>query len=183
MALLRINETLTLFYQNITYSESHITLKIEYRKNLQGKSESFVLHRNDREHYLCPVRAFLSWIAVRGDSPGPLFYNEVRNKIVDKPIPYAKIQSWLAEDLQKFIKDWDLYTTHTFRRGGCQFYNMVRKKSVTEILHWGGWNDISIMLRYMLGPQKSIETGRDYFTKPPEIITCDICKRKLNRRS
>lgn len=46
------------------------------------------------------------------------------------------------------------YSTHSFRRGGCQYYCCVLKWPIKKICEWGGWSkdfDGNSIVRYLTG--------------------------------
>jgi len=161
IALLRIEEALNLRLTNIEYSnDRYITLTLNKRKNAPGGNiKPFILHRNDEEPFLCPVRAYLRWLNVRGNAPGPLFLSDkIGSLVAEKALSYNSFKYRFEDELRKIgIWSWNLYGTHSFRRGGCQFYLHVRGKSIKAVCAWDGWSDLSIAFRYMIGANDDVE--------------------------
>lgn len=183
LALLRSDEVLNLQVNNIQFSERYITLTLDHRKDAQGGEVApFVLHRNDDEQHLCPVRAFMDWLFVRGEEPGPIFIADKRESLVaGSTFSYGAFAYRFHEELQAIgIRNWHQYGTHSFRRGGSQFYLAIRRKTIHDICAWGGWTDVSVALRYLIGANDNLEIFRHEFTRPPKTGICNNCRRNLN---
>jgi len=183
VALLRSEEVLGLRLTNIEFSnEQYITLTLDKRKDAPGGNvKPFILHRNDTEQFLCPVRAYLRWLKARGNAPGPLFLADKSGSlIVEKVLSYYSFKYRFEVELRDIgISSWNLYGTHSFRRGGCQYYMHFRGKTLCDICAWGGWDRIDVALRYMFGRNDEVEADRQEFTRPPRPNICSVCQRTL----
>jgi hypothetical protein len=130
-------------------------------------SEPLVLHRNDIEQHICPVRAYLRWLSFRGPMPGFIFLQVDKYKrISDGTVNYVSFLSYLRSDLKKIgIAKWYLYGTHSFRRGGAQYYMNVQGKSMEQIRAWGGWRDRALF-DYLKDQHSLGVYARHNFTRP-----------------
>lgn len=85
----RCYEVLSLTTENIEYRSAPAgrTLKLflKFRKTDQQnelKTEFVLVQEPESPDWMCPIRAFLMWINLRGPQSGPLFYKFSGNKIV-----------------------------------------------------------------------------------------------------
>lgn len=141
----------------------------------------FVFHRNDDEHHLCPVRAYLRWITIRGSAPGPFFLADKQGVLIaERPLSYHAFRHRFEDELRQIgIRNWNMYGTHSFRRGGCQFY-LSRGRTLTEICAWAGWDeDIDMALRYIIGTNQHLIYSRHDFTRFSKTKICSECQRKF----
>src|SRR4051812_32560518 len=93
LALLRSDEALNLNRTSIEYRDEHLTLTLDHRKNAQdGNVMPFILYRNDKEEFLCPVRAYLRWLAVRGPDLGPLFMGDTQGRLNVNRLSYVSFK-------------------------------------------------------------------------------------------
>src|SRR3954454_13719580 len=140
----------------------------------------FTLYRNDEEKHLCPVRAFLHWLKWRGPTPGPMFLSDRQGVLsTGKRLSYSSFKNRYEIELREIgVWNWNLYGTHSFRRGGCQFYLHVRQKSLRDIYAWGDWSNHSVAMRYMIGPNDDVGNSRQEFTRPPKTSICSECRRR-----
>ncbi|KAJ7462922.1 DNA breaking-rejoining enzyme [Mycena latifolia] len=127
-------------------SDTSFELSLPLRKTSQyGEIKPFVLHElpEDQAH-LCPVRAL---------TKSEKFLEMFRNNLLDiglDPYPYG---------------------THSFRRGGCQYFASHRRWSLRRICEWGGWSMEFSNLTI-------VKVARD-FLNPNQKITerCSACGR------
>jgi hypothetical protein len=148
-------------------------------KNGTTEVEPFVLHRNDDKQFLCPIRAYLRWLDMRDSGPGPFFLADKQGvMIAGSPLVYNAFNYRLEVELQQIgIRNWSMYCTHSFRRGGSQFYLSIRGKPLTDICAWGGWTDMSTALRYIIGTDNKLAKSRQEFTRPETTGICSMCRR------
>jgi hypothetical protein len=181
--LLHIEEALSLRYTSIEYKDKYLIMTLDHRKDApDGNVKPFVLHRNDIDQHLCPVRAYLRWIRLRASTPGPLFLLDKQGMLIEGcSLTYNSFKYRFEVELQKIgVSNWNLYGTHSFRRGGCQYYLYIRGKTLGDIYAWGGWNSSSVATRYMIGSNDNVEHSRQEFTRPPKTGICSECRRKYD---
>ena len=123
----------------------------------------------------------MQWMSVRGNTPGPLFLADKSGSLkAGKALSYDSFKYRFEDELRKIgIWSWNLYGTHSFRRGGCQFYLSIRRKTLGEICAWGGWSDLSVAFRYMIGSNDDVKANRQEFTRPPNTKICRSCRLRL----
>lgn len=74
------------------------------------------------------------------------------------------------------------YGTHSFRRGGCQYFASHRRWSLRRICEWGGWSmefsNLTIV-KYLIGWNDDPTELRENFLNPNQQITerCSACGR------
>ncbi|KAJ6615820.1 hypothetical protein B0H10DRAFT_1949565 [Mycena sp. CBHHK59/15] len=71
----------------------------------------------------------------------------------------------LSKDLQGLgYASWALYSTHSFRRGRCQYRIKVKKWTADMVAAWGGWSQVEAvtMFRYFYSPNDNHEYMEDY---------------------
>src|SRR5262249_42888917 len=135
--------------------------------------QPFILHRNDYYKYLCPVRAYLDWKFFREDSPG-FFFTKVDKygRVYDNGLLYPPFKNQFESDLRELgYAKWYLYGTHSFRRGGCQYWchHAYPRWDIKQLCSWGGWSvefDNVTIIRYMIGSNDATHMSRDLYTKP-----------------
>ncbi|KAK7033784.1 DNA breaking-rejoining enzyme [Favolaschia claudopus] len=123
--------------------------------------------------HLCPVRALTAWLACAritqvGDSTRPMksekFLEMFRNNLLDVGLdPYP-------------------YGTHSFRRGGCQYFASHRRWSLRRICDWGGWSmefSSLTIVKYLIGWNDDPTELRENFLNPNQKPTekCAVCGR------
>ena len=77
-------------------------------------------------------------------------------------------------------KDPILYGTHSFRRGGCQYFSSVEGWNIRKLCDWGGWStnfDNWTIVRYLMGVNDDPTNPRSNFLKPEKFRTnkCKTC--------
>lgn len=71
----------------------------------------------------------------------------------------------MQKDFQNLAyKNWSSYSTHSFRRGGCQFRLKRRAWSPDMVAAWGGWSqqEAVTMYRYFYSPEDNHEFVEGY---------------------
>lgn len=74
------------------------------------------------------------------------------------------------------------YGTHSFRRGGCQYFASVRRWKLRRICDWGGWStefSSLTIIKYLISWNDEPEESRDNFLSPNQAPTvrCYHCGR------
>ena len=135
----------------------------------------FHLHRNDYALHLCPVRAYMYWYALRENKiGGPLFLRIDHNGRIDheRQLRYPAFKLQFEADLRSIgYSKWYLYGTHSFRRGGCQYWHHYANPRWTlrQLCAWGGWSlefDNMTIVRYLMGENDGSDELRENYTKP-----------------
>ena len=98
---------------------------------------------------LCPVKAVLAYIAVRGSAPGPLFHFKNR-----KFLTREKLVKELRAALSKAKLDPDLYAGHSFRIGAATVAHALGIDDST-IMTLGRWKSNAYQ-RYVRIPQQQL---------------------------
>lgn len=90
------------------------------------------------------MRAYLRWVRLRDSTSTPLFLSDIQGVPVEgRVLSYNSFKYRFDIELQQIgVLNWNLYGTHSFRRGGFQYYVHVRGKHLGDMLAWG-W-----MVRY-----------------------------------
>ena len=73
-----------------------------------------------------------------------------------------------------------LYGTHSFRRGGCQYFSSVLGWAIRKLCDWGGWStnfDNLTIVRYLMGVNDDLTNPREDFLKPDKFKKkrCKLC--------
>ncbi|KAK0457552.1 uncharacterized protein EV420DRAFT_1309793 [Desarmillaria tabescens] len=191
--LLRIDEVLNIqahevdLYNDEVDNTACVSITLPFRKNAQfGDIPPFVL-RELPEHmaHLCPVRALATWIGTSRINKGNLFPNIDKR---DHPNTAKNTAMKPEVFLQLFQNNlWDLgitpypYGTHSFRRGGCQWFSCDLRWSIRQICEWGGWSsDFSHMtiVKYLISSNDTPTLRRDEFFKlDRQVVKCWTCGR------
>lgn len=88
----------------------------------------------------------MHWIALRGSTiEGPLFPRIDRNGRIDHghQLRYPAFKMQFEADLRELgYAKWFLYGTHSFRRGGCQYWHHYAypRWTLRQLCSWGGWS-------------------------------------------
>ncbi|KAI0739737.1 hypothetical protein C8Q80DRAFT_1054837, partial [Daedaleopsis nitida] len=139
----------------------------------------------EEEAYMCPVRALWAWLKIRKGAPGFLFPSIKRGDHVgpcDQPMPSPRFLGLFRHSLVDIGVSPDMYGTHSFRRGGCQYLCYGRRWSLHRLCEWGGWsldcNNLTIT-RYLIGDvDDSFEDRADYLNPNREsTVICGSCGR------
>ena len=98
---------------------------------------------------LCPVRAILDYIAVRGTQPGAFFLNSSQRPVV---------KHWFVEEIRRILNALGLpqqqYAGHSFRIGAATTAAMVGVED-SMIQTFGRWHS-SAFLRYIHTPKERL---------------------------
>ncbi|PBK83411.1 DNA breaking-rejoining enzyme [Armillaria gallica] len=182
--LLRIDEVLNLQAHEVDVYDNKddigcMSITLPFRKNAPvGGIPPFVLQElPEQMAHLCPVRAFSAWISASRINKGNLFPN-----IDKRDRPKAEVF------LQLFQNNlWNLdiipypYGTHSFRRGGCQWFACELRWSIRQICEWGGWStDFShlTIVKYLISANDTPTLRRDEFFKlDRQVVKCMTCGR------
>ncbi|KXS09102.1 hypothetical protein M427DRAFT_91987, partial [Gonapodya prolifera JEL478] len=70
------------------------------------------------------------------------------------------------DDLKDVQLRKELYGTHSFQRGGCQYCYQVCQWDLQQVCHWGGWTadfKTLMVVRYLVGVHDERIVPRDKF--------------------
>ncbi|KAJ7652342.1 DNA breaking-rejoining enzyme [Mycena polygramma] len=180
LCLLRFDEALKIQLQDIRrLTETSFELNLPFRKTSQyGEIKPFVLHELPKDQaHLCPVRALTAWLACSRITKGYLFPTiTLRDQIGDssRPMKSEKFLEMFRNNLLDIGLDPYPYGTHSFRRGGCQYFASHRRWSLRRICEWGGWSmefsNLTIV-KYLIGWNDDPTELRENFLNPNQQIT------------
>ena len=124
-----------LLRQDVTFKGGNLLITIKWSKTIQFGDRILVTPLiKIPDSPLCPVTAYLKMChAIKADPTDPLF--TLSN---GKPIFYEQYQLRLRQLISKIGLDSNLYSTHSFRRGGCTFA-FQSKVPVDLIKAHGDW--------------------------------------------
>ncbi|KAL1758035.1 hypothetical protein FB107DRAFT_259286, partial [Schizophyllum commune] len=174
LLVLRIEEAMKLTFESIEMipgERRFFDVRLGPRKTQQsGIAHHWRLHANDADPAICPVRAIIRLVYIYGrDLPksGPLFLRVRAQGAIDqkKPFTSSALSRALVRDLQELgYISWNLYGTHSFRRGGCQYRIKVKGWTVDMVAAWGGWSQVEAvtMFRYFYSPNDNHERLDNY---------------------
>ncbi|KAJ7875080.1 hypothetical protein B0H13DRAFT_2236140 [Mycena leptocephala] len=118
----------------------------------------------DEQAHLCPVRALANWMT------GYVFPTITRDQIGDwsRPMKSEKFSEMFRNNLLDIGLDPHPYGTHSFRRGGCQYFASHRRWSLRRICWSMEFSSLTIV-KYLIG----------WKDDPTELITgkCPTCGR------
>ncbi|KAJ7231739.1 hypothetical protein B0H12DRAFT_1205029 [Mycena haematopus] len=182
--LLRVDEVLKIQAHDIRIDledNEVLIVTLPFRKTHQdGKVEPFYLYPLPEEQaYLCPVRAYAEWICASEISNGYLCpkIGSGDRLITDKKEPMSSAD--FLEMFRNHLLDVGIdpypYGTHSFRRGGCQYFHIHRRWLMRDICQWGGWSiefSSLTIVKYLISSND--EPSRPVQTK------CTYCGRSCN---
>jgi hypothetical protein len=165
--MLRSSEVLQLTWENLVLlpEEDCFELTLTWRKTRQNGEKQKVCRfhalKNPDYAHLCPWKALIRYLDVL-----PLEQMESKSKIIRRvneddlfdlnPIDHRYLDKAIVEALSHAITDTSTVGTHSFRRGGCQFFNLHCNWSIKQIAIWGGWSiktgeemNFSVICRYL----------------------------------
>ncbi|KAK7053588.1 DNA breaking-rejoining enzyme [Favolaschia claudopus] len=188
LCLLRFDEALKIQLQDIRRINEHsFELTLPFRKTSQyGEIKPFVLHEFPPEQaHLCPVRALTAWLACARITQGYLFPTiTIRDQVGDstRPMKSEKFLEMFRNNLLDIGMDPYPYGTHSFRRGGCQYFASHRRWSLRRICDWGGWSmefSSLTIVKYLIGWNDDPTELRENFLNPNQKPTekCAVCGR------
>lgn len=162
-ALLRVDELVKVRLGEIEVKETitgHIlVITLPFRKTT-SKEHVIVLHPMPRNPEICPVTSYMRYRKTLHDighgSENAFINYTKRGLIANSDLSKARFFSLfkdLLDDLD--VADAYNYGSHSFRRGGAQFFNTVFKMSIKDICEFGGWSfigEVSVIGRYLVGP-------------------------------
>ncbi|KAF7321720.1 DNA breaking-rejoining enzyme [Mycena kentingensis (nom. inval.)] len=164
LCLLRFDEALKIQIHDIRLLNDHsFELTLPFRKTSQYGDCSKIT-----DQYLFPNITMRDQIS---DSKTPMksdrFLELFRNNLLDigrDPYPYG---------------------THSFRRGGCQYFATHRRWSLRKICEWGGWSmDFShlTIVKYLIGWNDDPTQLREDFLNPNIKMSrkCHVCGRSCD---
>lgn len=154
------------------------------------------------EAHLCAFRAIAEWIKASNITTGYLFRRMAsgdRPSAHDTPMVshwFCILKLTLLMRLQtsdKFLEMFRLnlldigidpspYGTHSFRRGGCQYFSSVRRWGLRRICDWAGWStefSSLTIVKYLISWNDDPTDARDNFLNPDRApaLKCFHCGR------
>jgi integrase len=133
--------------EDLTRTDEGLTVHLRRSKMDQiGEGRVVGVPRVDDAPELCPVRAVESWIAARGDAPGPLFPGHSR----DGRIARRTINAIVKRSVERAGIDGHDYGAHSLRSG---YVTAARQagKQWTEIMAQSGHKKLETVQRYDRG--------------------------------
>lgn len=114
-------------------------------RNLKGSS-----YRTPALSRLCPVAAYLDWLAVSGLKSGPVFRGVDRwGQIKDLSINSGSIIPLLRRILQAAeVADVHLYSSHSLRRGFATWAS-ANGWELRHLMEYVGWKNVASVTRYI----------------------------------
>ncbi|KAN0137248.1 hypothetical protein V8E53_004958 [Lactarius tabidus] len=190
LCLLRVDEVLNIQSQDLIVlgtTGKQLKLTLPYRKTSQlGAIKPFILHEQPEEFaHLCPIRAYGEWLKVSKITHGYIFH-----KIASGDRILLNNQRMSAEFFLEMFRnnlidiniDPAAYGTHSFRRGGCQYFSVERRYSLRDICDWGGWSSEFTHLtivKYLISWKDDPSHSRDEFLNMNRApaVNCSACGR------
>lgn len=184
LCMLRIDETLSIKGSCIEYPPNqydYFKITLHHRKTHQtGSVKPFVLWRNDAVLHLCPVRALLAYFGVLGAHITPNYNDFIFCKIDSSGMPHPgnalaqqAFRSVFVNDVKSIVgKSYYLYGTHSFRRGGCQYFHCDLKWNLKRVCDWGGWSvafDNMTIVRYLVSTIDAESCAREDYLRPDNL--------------
>lgn len=176
--LLRGDEVVKITTAHVTFKKfqtNRLVIYLAFRKTHQdGNIPPFILRRDIANPIMCPIRAFLRWIYAGRFSATdtvPLFCSiDGLNRInYERPLTYSVLKNDFMEDLKACgINTYSMYGTHSFRRGGAQYFHIYKGWDLATISKWGGWStnfDNTVIMRYLVSEKDGLPVPRDKLFK------------------
>ncbi|KAJ3924996.1 MAG: hypothetical protein NXY57DRAFT_1051762 [Lentinula lateritia] len=101
--------------------------------------------------HLCPVRAFAKWLHFSRVKKGYLFRKIRQNDQIaeeNEPTTSEQFLKMFRNNLIDIGTDYFPYGTHSFRRGGCQWFWSQEFTHLTIVKYLISWNDNPAVNRY-----------------------------------
>ena len=164
------------------------------------------MQAEDQAH-VCPIRALAEWVQVSGINKGYLFrriWSGDRVADLEKNTPMVSLNKYINSSLhwiqlqtsEQFLElfrnnlldiniNHYLYGTHSFRRGGCQYFAAYRRWSLRRICDWGGWStefsNLTIV-KYLISWNDNPLELREDFLDPNRApaVHCSSCGRSCH---
>jgi len=142
----------------------------------------------ERDAHLCPVRAVADWIRESKITKGYLFRRIASgDRVAEKNAPMTSEQ--FLEMFRNNLLDVGIdpypYGTHSFRRGGCQYFASDKRWPLRRICEWGGWsaefNNMTIV-KYLISWNDDPMEKREDFLDPNRTpaLRCFTCGRSCH---
>lgn len=131
---------------------------------------------------MCPVRALCRYRKVleelaitegvqHGENPAFVkkFHTDGKGTVRLR-MEYDQFAKLFKNHLKDIGRPFSLYGSHSFRRGGCQFFNQVLNWPVVDIVAYGGWSlqDQNIVVLYLNGAN-DLKSCRSVFQPPIQV--------------
>ncbi|KAJ7217232.1 DNA breaking-rejoining enzyme, partial [Mycena pura] len=188
--LLRVDKVIKIQAHNIVFNlqENSITVTLPFRKTHQfGDIKPYVIYLlPPHEAHLCVVRAYAYFLRESKIQRGYLFRNILAGDTIDinksEPMVTAHFLEIFRNHLICINIDHTPYGTHSFRRGGCQYFANYRRWPLRKICEWGGWSQEfthATIVKYLISWNDNPLDAREDFLRPglPVGVHCHSCGR------
>ncbi|KAG7005366.1 hypothetical protein G7Y79_00020g048940 [Physcia stellaris] len=180
LCLLRIDEVLRIEFHHIEIvneDPNHpcIKLMLEFRKTHQdGDIKPFYLYGNKDEPWLDVPHLLARWIVLSDLEPsGKVFRRfDAMDRVVTTNVLSMTPQTFLGNfrnNLADIDVDSDPFGTHSFRRGGVQYFLTQKRWDIRKLCDWGGWSmeyDNVTIVRYIINWNDKPTRMREDFLNP-----------------
>ncbi|KAJ7263209.1 DNA breaking-rejoining enzyme [Mycena haematopus] len=143
----------------------------------------------ENQAHLCAVRAYTEWVDASHITEGFLFPKiGAGDKLMtdkDDSMSSPEFLEMFRNHLLDINVDPYPYGTHSFRRGGCQYFHVYRRWSIRDICQWGGWStefSSLTIVKYLISWNDTPVVRRRDFFNPNRVlqIKCAYCGRSCN---
>ncbi|KAI1782502.1 hypothetical protein LXA43DRAFT_977533 [Ganoderma leucocontextum] len=140
------------------------------------------------EAFLCPVRAIAYWVKTYGVTSGylfPSFASKDRPRSGEHAMTSETFLRLFRRNLLEVRRDPTPYGTHSFRRGGCQYFATELRWPLRRICDWGGWSmnltHLTIVKYLISWNDDPLEPREDYLNpNRPPAVKCYACGRSCH---
>jgi integrase len=144
---LRTANLSSLQLNDVEFSDQGATLRIGREKQDQEGKGRLIGLPYGKHPETCPVGALRSWIAQRGQFPGPLFIRLCNNQPIEKPMQPERIGQIVQQCVARIGLNWREYGGHSLRAG---FVTAAGEAGIGELLIAAqtGHHDMATLRRY-----------------------------------
>ena len=129
---------------NTQNEPTHIIINMQNNKHAQGTPMPITI-TTQKDISICPVKALINYLHLRGTQPGPLFILHD-----GRSVPSYVFTTTLKECIATMGLDPQQYTSHSFRIGGASFAHQHNFSDI-QLQRLGRWKS-SAYRRYIRCP-------------------------------
>ncbi|KAJ8581892.1 DNA breaking-rejoining enzyme [Rhizopogon salebrosus TDB-379] len=187
LCMLHFDEVLKIQAHDLRTYEDGFALRLPFRKTHQnGEIKPFYLWvLPEDEAHLCPIRAIAAWVHESRIDSGYIFRKIYSgDQIAEANIPMSSEQflELFRNNLLDINIDPAPYGTHSFHRGGCQYFHIKRRWPLRKICQWGGWSaefTNMTIVKYLISSNDDPAEAREDFFNPDlrPTVKCPQCGR------